>query len=100
MIYRIDVRTAAPAREGQAADPIGEAVRQQIKEFGTTVGPITTRRIFLLDSDTDHGEVKRIADELLADPIVEQAELIARGTKTSGSRIEIHLKPGVMDPVA
>ena len=41
MIYRIDVRTAPLARGGQAAaDPVGEAVRQQIKEFAAHVGPI------------------------------------------------------------
>ena len=53
MIYRIDVRTDSPAREGDAAavDPLGEAVRQQIREFGRDVGNISTRRIFLIDTD-------------------------------------------------
>jgi phosphoribosylformylglycinamidine synthase II len=95
MIFRIDVRTAA------AADPLGESVRQQIKEFGTQVGPISTRRIFLLDTDANEAQVTRIAGELLADPIVELAEIVGAKTQaTAGSRIEIHLKPGVMDPVA
>src|SRR4051812_29626502 len=98
MISRIDVRTTATGD----SDPLGQAVRQQIREFGTNVGPITTRRIFLLDTDADEKQVRRIADELLADPIVEKAELIssANGQAMDGSRIEIHLKPGVMDPVA
>src|SRR5436189_5020389 len=103
MIYRIDVRTDCPAREGEAAavDPVGEAVRQQIKEFGRDVGSISTRRIFLIDTDADEKQVRRIADELLADPIVEKAERIDAKTQAAGqSRIEIHLKPGVMDPVA
>src|SRR5215213_9117417 len=101
MIYRIDVRTDFPSRGGEAAiDPVGEAVRQQIKEFGRDVGSITTRRIFLLDTDADEKQVRRVADELLADPIVERAELITQSRAEPGSRIEIHLKPGVMDPVA
>jgi phosphoribosylformylglycinamidine synthase len=101
MIYRIDVRTLPPAREGQAGDPVGEAVRQQIREFAATVGPISTRRIFLIDTDADEKQVRRIADELLTDPVVEQAELVsAKAQSNNGSRIEIHLKPGVMDPVA
>ena len=106
MIYRIDVRTAPPARGAEAAgDPVGEAVRQQIKEFGTHVGPVATRRIFLIDTDAGAQQVQRVARELLADPIVEQAEIIdAKAQATAGrngqSRIEIHLKPGVMDPVA
>src|SRR5687768_10275352 len=102
MIYRIDVRTTPPAREGgnAASDAVGEAVRQQIKEFGTQLGPIATRRIFLIDTDADEQQVRRVADELLADPIVEQAEVVRETKNANGSRIEIHLKPGVMDPVA
>jgi phosphoribosylformylglycinamidine (FGAM) synthase-like enzyme/phosphoribosylformylglycinamidine (FGAM) synthase PurS component len=106
MIYRIDVRQVALSREGEAGlDPVGEAIRHQIQEFGTAVGPITTRRIFLIDTDSDEKQIQRIAKELLADPIVESAEMIRPGATDPApapahSRIEIHLKPGVMDPVA
>src|SRR4051794_7851243 len=108
MIYRIDVRTAplgslnARGGSGAGADPLGEAVRHQIAEFGTTVGPIVTRRVFLIDTDADRGQVERVARELLADPVVERAELVDRTARDGDgqSRIEIHLKPGVMDPVA
>jgi phosphoribosylformylglycinamidine synthase len=102
MIYRIDVRMMAAAREGQApVDALGEAIRHQILEFGTPVGAVRTARIFLVDTDASVEQVRRIAEELLADPIVEMAELIDRPPADAGvSRIEIHLKPGVMDPVA
>src|SRR5688572_13370136 len=102
MIYRIDVRTTALARGGEAAvDPVGEAIRQQIKEFSPAVGAIETSRIFLIDTDAPREHVQRVAGELLADPIVEQADLILEPPADSGrSRIEIHLKPGVMDPIA
>src|SRR4051812_15753924 len=99
MIHRIDVRLASTSTPD--SDPLGEAVRQQIREFGSDVGPIATRRIFLIDTDADEKQIRRIADELLADPIVERADLLPAKTQpTGGSRIEIHLKPGVMDPVA
>jgi phosphoribosylformylglycinamidine (FGAM) synthase PurS component len=102
MIYRIDVRTTPPAHGGMAAvDPVGEALRHQIQEFGTTVGPITTTRVFLIDADADRSQIQRVATELLADPIVESAEVIDSQLRDAGNcRIEIHLKPGVMDPVA
>src|SRR4051812_47144282 len=109
MIYRIDVRTAPSgppnARGGAGAaagDPLGEAVRRQIAEFGTAVGPIATRRVFLIDTDASRVQVERVARELLADPVVERAELVDRDARDADgqSRIEIHLKPGVMDPVA
>src|SRR5687768_12863451 len=103
MIYRIDVRTTGAARGGNAAvDPVGEALRHQIAEFGSNVGAIETARIFLVDSDADTAEIARAARGLLADPIAERAELVVPGEQDDEghSRIEIHLKPGVMDPVA
>ena len=102
MIYRIDVRTASPARGGDAAtDPLGQAIRHQIQEWGTSVRSVRTTRIFLIDSDSARAQVVAAARDLLADPIVEQAEVVERHPESAGrSRIEIHLKPGVMDPVA
>ncbi len=104
MIYRIDVRTSTLEARGDNAgvDPFGEALRRQIEEFSAgDVGPIRTRRIFLIDTEADPASMQRVADELLADPIVERAEVSGNGNEDkSASRIEVHLKPGVMDPVA
>src|SRR5687768_14420339 len=102
MIYRIDVRTIARARGGAAAvDPTGESIRHQIAEFGKSVGHITVSRVFLIDTDADVAAMRRVAEELLADPVVETAALVERKADDKGtSRIEVHLKPGVMDPVA
>src|SRR5258706_11955561 len=102
MIYRLDVRTAPTPREGDlATDAVGESIRHQIEEFGTHVGAITTSRIFLIETAADKSQLQRAAEELLADPIVDSAELVLAPPDDRGkSRIEIHLKPGVMDPVA
>src|SRR6185503_10572874 len=113
MIYRIDVRTRPAAREGRGAfDPSGEAIRHQIQEFGLSVGPITVWRIFLIDTDASPDQVERVARELVADPVVDEAVVLsdeairsassgqASRRSDEGSRIEVHLKPGVMDPVA
>jgi phosphoribosylformylglycinamidine synthase len=94
MIHRIDVQTAGE-------DSIGRSVRQQIMEMGHAVGTVAAVRIFLVDSDMDQTQARRVADGLLADPIVESAQLMLQPPDDGGrSRIEIHLKPGVMDPVA
>ena len=99
MIYRIDVWTKTHGPDD--LDSAGEAVRKQIAELGKSVGPIKTCRIFFLDTDASAADVQRIAGELLADPVVDRAELVHIAPAESGkSRIEIHLKPGVMDPVA
>src|SRR3954447_19865575 len=100
MIYRIDVRTKA---EQGGMDRTGEGVGREIAELGTRVGPITTWRIFLVDTEASRAEVQRAARELLADPGGEEAALVEGGKAAAGGdkgRIEIHLKPGVMDPVA
>src|SRR6476620_5672185 len=99
MISRIDVKSAAK-------DPFGESVRHQIAELGHDVGEIRSARIFLIDTDVPADEIRRMSRELLADPIVEEAQIVDRSQSDSPrpddtrSRIEIHLKPGVMDPVA
>jgi phosphoribosylformylglycinamidine synthase subunit PurSL len=108
MIFRIDVTNS------ETLDPTGEGVRKQIAELGKSVGPIRTYRIFYLDGDFDMAGAERVARELLADPVVEQAQIVqdaptltlprrtGRGEQNEPghSRIEVHLKPGVMDPVA
>jgi phosphoribosylformylglycinamidine synthase len=95
MIYRIDVRTRG------GADPLGDSIRQQIRDLGKNVDSVQTTRIFLLDTDADATAVRRIAGELLADPVVETADIFSGDSNDDGaSRIEVHLKPGVMDPVA
>lgn len=100
MIYRIDVRTRTAAGE---VDRAGEAIRREIAELGTKVGAIATWRIFLLDTPASETQISKVAEELLADPIVEEAVVVGGGPSAPDpgqSRIEIHLKPGVMDPVA
>src|SRR5215210_1398612 len=101
MIYRIDVAASKSPRDSNSGDAVGESIRQQIAEWGVKVGPITTRRIFLLDTDASAQEINQIANDLLADPIVESAQVVRESPHDNGhSRIEVHLKPGVMDPVA
>ena len=99
MIYRIDVRTLPAGADG--FDPVGQALRHQIQELGTSVGPIIASRIFLIDADASEVQMESVAISLVADPIVESAELFdGSAVDKNQSRIEVHLKPGVMDPVA
>lgn len=96
MIHRIDVHTAPGA-----FDAHGHAVAHTLSEFGVPVGDIRSSRIFLLDTDAPAEQVQKIAQHLLADPVVEKATLVSAEPDDQGaSRIEVHLKAGVMDPVA
>ena len=96
MIYRIDV---LPAQTATNVDHSGESVRHQIAEFGIQVGKVSTRRAFLIDTDASLQQIKAIAAKLIADPVVESTEVIQTPSADAGqSRIEVHFKPGVMDP--
>ena len=91
MIYRIDVRprtqTNAVAAEAAAA--------------GVTVGPVAESRVFFLDTDADASAVDRAARTVLADPVADDYTLVTTPYDDTGhTRIEVHFKPGVMDPVA
>ncbi len=95
MIHRIDVRAK------DTNDPLGASIAQQIHDLGKKITSVQTSRIFLLDTDANPAGIAKIAQELLADPIVESAEIFKQQEPaTKQSRIEVHLKPGVMDPVA
>ncbi len=54
-------------------------------------------RVYLIDSPDDADRVKAVAGELLVDAVTER---LVFGEPPAGERVEIHPKPGVMDPAA
>ncbi len=97
MTYRIAIRP----RQG-LSDPHAEGVLHQIKELNIdTVAAVKAARLFVLFGELSQADAQRVANELLIDPVVEECTLSA-GASQGGETgvIEVHLKPGVMDPVA
>jgi phosphoribosylformylglycinamidine synthase II len=95
MMHRIEIR----AREG-FGDPHADGVLAQIHELGIqTVSAVHSARLFFLAGDLSADEVQRVARELLADPVTEIFSIGASDAGQAGV-IEVHLQPGVMDPVA
>lgn len=85
-------------------DVHGREVLGDIKELGIdTIQEVSSARVFLIEGDFDGDLAKRIAADLLADPVCENFH-IGRSTAPAGlakaTIIEIHLKSGVTDPVA
>jgi len=113
MIHRIDIRS----KEG-FGDPHAEGVLAQIRELGIdSVGKVRSARLFFLAGDLSAEQARQAAEDLLADPVIEQYRIDegdggASGQAPGGDEaeaanqapgqavIEVHLKPGVMDPVA
>ena len=97
MIYRFDVSTRPDAN---GIDSQGVSVARQAQQFGIDVGVTTAARVYFIDTEEAADRVERAAYALLSDPVVENIRRITTREKDVGTRLEIHLKPGVTDPVA
>jgi len=103
MLWEIDIYPA----EGQP-DLIGDQVAGDTADLGLAENlAVTAARGYLVQASLDREQVIRIADELLADRLVERTVVApvgnaALGQPPDGARQLVHVlpKPGVMDPVA
>jgi phosphoribosylformylglycinamidine synthase subunit PurSL len=99
MIHRIEIRS----REG-LGDPHAAGVLGEIRELGIeSITAVRSARLFFLVGELSSDEAERVARELLADPVVEEFRLAdgaSAASATDASIVEVHLKSGVMDPVA
>ena len=94
--HRIEIRP----QEG-TGDPQGTAVAHEIAELGIpSVSHVRAVRLFFLFGDLSAADARRAGDDLLTDPVAETACLGASPPPDGGAVIEVHLKSGVMDPVA
>ncbi len=95
-VHRIEVRS----RSG-SPDPRGEAVCREAQTLGLSQSPalMESARVYFIQGDLTNDQLHRVADELLADPITEQAEIGASQVEADAI-IEVHPLPGVMDPDA
>ena len=98
MKHRIEIRL----KEG-VTDAHGSSVQIQVRELGIDrLAGVRFVRIFFLIGDLSAQEAARIAEDLLVDPIIEEYVLCDGGAnpQVSALLVEVHLKEGVMDPVA
>jgi phosphoribosylformylglycinamidine synthase len=97
-VVRVEVRAIHAAD-----DPAGGGTLNEIRQMGFgEVAEVRTGRIFLLQGPAEllsSANVERIAREVLIDPVTE-AFIVGTEESRGGKTIEVHLKPGVMDPVA
>ena len=99
MIYRIEVRPKAGF-----GDPHAQGVLHQLRELGVdAVTAVRSARLFFLAGELTADDARRVAAELLADPVAEQFALAgdaAADPANAAGVVEVHRKVGVMDPVA
>jgi len=92
-IHRIEVRV----RSG-LADPRADRLMARARDAGIALAGARAAKVYLLEGDLDEASVDRIRDSLLTDPVAETSNPGA--VEASGVVIEIHPRPGVMDPAA
>ncbi|MCX5639916.1 MAG: phosphoribosylformylglycinamidine synthase subunit PurS, partial [Planctomycetota bacterium] len=99
LVYRVEVRP----KSGQS-DPRAEAVIGQATALGLAAIPTAAQHssVYLLAGEVSEADVRRIANELLADPVTQRAEVQPRGfaARRLDAMVEIHPLPGVTDPAA
>jgi phosphoribosylformylglycinamidine synthase subunit PurSL len=107
MVHRIEIRPREGTGEAQ-----GDSTLHQVRELGVeSVRAVRAVRLFFLFGGLSKKDARRAAEELLIDPVIETFTLGGAGVSRSRGKaasappkdcsiIEVHLKTGVMDPVA
>jgi phosphoribosylformylglycinamidine synthase II len=85
-------------------DPEGDRLEVDIRDIGiTTVKQARVSYVYLLEGELDEAEVRKIGQELLADPVVEDFSwgegFLSRAEGGDAHVIEVAYNPGVTDPV-
>ncbi len=97
MIWRVEIR-----QKSGLLDSAGAAVLKDITDLGIThLDRVSMVSVYLLEGDIGRDDVKKICEELLVDPIVEEYGFSFSLAKTSSDHhiVEVAYNPGVMDPV-
>ncbi|MFH1581730.1 MAG: phosphoribosylformylglycinamidine synthase subunit PurL [Pseudomonadota bacterium] len=101
MLWRIEVKNKSAIK-----DPVGEAIKRDIIDLGiNSVKDVKMVQVYIIEGKLSKGQVKRIADELLTDLIIQSSRYglledkkFASVPKKYDHVIEIAFNPGVMDP--
>ena len=94
-VARVEIRPKA----GEI-DPEGMAVLEDAKAAFGGIREVKARQIFLIEAPLSDEQVEMVAGELLADQVNQRYVLGADGVGEDAVSVEVHFKPGVMDPVA
>jgi phosphoribosylformylglycinamidine (FGAM) synthase PurS component len=97
MFYRIEVKE----KDG-FYDAVGESVKKDIAELGLgkKVRDVKFICVYLVEGDIGEADVKRIAEDLLVDPVTQHYSFKGPVAREEGFKpVEVAYNPGVMDPV-
>lgn len=84
--------------QGDVADPLGKAVKQDIKDLGFKVEDVKVLPTYMIEGEVERRSLDRLCTELLTDPITQYYthKIDAKGFDWM---VEVKLKKGVTDTV-
>ncbi|MCX7927338.1 MAG: phosphoribosylformylglycinamidine synthase subunit PurL [Candidatus Omnitrophica bacterium] len=99
MFWKIEIRE----KEG-IFDAVGEGIRKDILDLGIKkVKSVSFVQVYNIYGELNHNDIQKITDELLVDPIVQEAHIVSNKDSIRSAKnihvIEVAYNPGVMDPV-
>ena len=94
-VSRVEVRPKA----GEI-DPEGMKVLRETRGVLDGVKEVKARGLYLIEGPLDDGQVEQVASELFADQVNQRFTIGADEVGSDAVSVEVHFKPGVMDPVA
>ncbi len=101
-VHRVEIGPPPDAPD-RAAD---RHVLARLREAGLAgLQAVRAARLYLLEGDLDRNAARLVADNLLVDPVIESVGVLsdddpAPRTPAGWVGVEVHPRPGVMDPVA
>lgn len=81
-----------------AGDPRASEFMHRAQILGTPIKHATSARIYLIEADLTDAQLEAIVTQLLCNPVVET--VIYGCSEPTGTLVEVHPLPGVMDPPA
>lgn len=100
-VFRIEISSLFAA-DGARSE---RGLLRQLRDCGAdSLERVVPSRIYFVEGEIERSDAQRIARQLLVDPVTEFAALAATNDEIATSKghlaFEVHLRPGVMDPVA
>ncbi len=101
-VFRIEITDRPPAGSPSRTET---GLIAELHDAGLrSIRAVQTSRLFLLEGELTWHEAQQIATQLLADPVTERYHIAQTSDNVSpplsGVAFEVHLRPGVTDPVA
>jgi phosphoribosylformylglycinamidine synthase len=97
-LFGVAIHSRRPDCDVKGRAALADARRRGLRHIHT----VASTRFFFFKGAIDRDDIQRLADELLLDPVIETRDITEGMTfpRSDKPTVDVHYKPGVMDPVA